>query len=267
MATAASLPSRLESLPPLPVYRFSVDQYHHMADVGILSPHEPVELLDGVIVIKGNSTMAPKIRVPSFLDRAGRHRAAFRHPVPVRRFRVDEYRRMRETGVLGEEDRVELLEGWIVQKMTRNPPRDTGLGLLIRALTAVMPTGWYSRTQMALATDFSEPEPDLTIVRGSERDYRAQHPRPRDTALVVEVADTSLDTDRAVKGLLYARVGIAAYWILNVVDGQVEVYGDSTGPDPNPEYRRRIDYVAGEFVPLLIEGREVARIAVADLLP
>src|SRR5262249_10486828 len=112
-------------------------------------------------------------------------------PLPVRRFSVDEYHRMIDSGVLTDEDRVELLEGWIVPKMTRNPPHDTIIALLQnRVLGPQLPAGWFCRSQSAVTTEDSEPEPDLAVIRGDERDYLKRHPGPKDMTLVIEVSDT-----------------------------------------------------------------------------
>jgi Uma2 family endonuclease len=93
----------------------------------------------------------------------------------------------------------------------------------------------------------------------SERDVAAS-----DIGLVVEIADSSLTEDRDVMGHLYASSGIPVYWIVNLVDGLVEVY---TNPDPSGGYRSRIDYRQNDEIPIMIEGREIGRVAVSDLLP
>ncbi len=185
----------------------------------------------------------------------------------MRPFTVDEYHRLIEAGVLTEADPVELLEGWIVYKMTRNPPHDVALGLTGDALAARLPAGWHVREQSAVTTADSEPEPDLAVTRGVRRDYAARHPGPADLALVVEVAESSLDDDRDDKWRIYARAGIPVYWIVNVVDRRVEVYTDPTGPDPAPGYRRRDDYGPGQAVPFALPGQPPAAIPVVDLLP
>jgi hypothetical protein len=105
------------------------------------------------------------------------------------------------------------------------------------------------------------------VVRGPRRLYANRHPGPADTALAAEVAESSLSHDRNFKGPLYARANIPVYWIINIVDARVEVYTDPTGPDPNPRYRQRQDYGPGEEVPLVLDGVEVGRIPVRDLLP
>src|SRR5438270_13772 len=138
MTIVVPFPGQRTPLPPLPIYRFSVDQYHRLRDAGILGNEDPVELLEGLIVVKGDSTLAPSIRV--------------------------------------------------------------------------LP-------------------------------------------------------DRTLKAALYARVGIPVYWIVNVSEGRLEVYTDPTGPDPAPQYRQRQDFGPEATVPLLLNGQEVGRIAVRDLLP
>jgi Uma2 family endonuclease len=112
----------------------------------------------------------------------------------------------------------------------------------------------------------SEPEPDLAVVRGASLDYEDRHPEPAEVALVVEVAESSLTSDREIMGQIYAAAGIPVYWIVNLRGRSrfVEVY---TRPTRTRSYRSRNDYRPGQDLPLKIEGNEVGRIAVADLLP
>jgi Uma2 family endonuclease len=113
----------------------------------------------------------------------------------------------------------------------------------------------------------SEPEPDVAVVRGSDDDYSDHHPGPEDVPLLVEVADTSLRRDRGFKKAIYAKARIAVYWIVNLIDRRVEVYTQPTGPAAAPDYGQHQDFGETDQVPLVIEGREVARIAVSELLP
>ena len=123
-----------------------------------------------------------------------------------------------------------------------------------KALERVYGDGFAVRVQMPLAIDpDSEPEPDLAVVRGGPRDYRDAH--PRDAVLVIEVADTSLAHDRGRKKEVYARCGIPAYWIVNLVDEGVEVYDDLSAG----RYRSAAQYRRGEIL--------AASIRVEDLLP
>src|SRR5262245_63406309 len=113
-------------------------------------------------------------------------------PFPVRRFSVDEYHRLIGAGVFPPDDKSELLDGWITPKMTRNPPHDAILDLVKDALLAHA-TGWRVRVQSAITLATSEPEPDVAIAVGPAMRYLTRHPGPADLALVVEVADSSLD--------------------------------------------------------------------------
>lgn len=187
-----------------------------------------------------------------------------------RRFTVEEYHRLIEAGILGESERVELLEGWIVQSMARNTPHDTALNKTEEAIRATLPRGWRLRSQCAITTADSEPEPDCAIVSGDLDAYAEHHPGPADIGFLVEVADTSLNLDRQSKGPIYGRASIPIYWIVNVPDRQVEVYTEPSGPTDPPEgagYRSRHDYHEADAVPVVVGGRQVAMIPVANLLP
>lgn len=104
------------------------------------------------------------------------------------------------------------------------------------------------------------------IVRGETRQYRDRHPGPEDVALIVEVADSTLERDRGVKRKVYARAGIPVYWIINLLESVLEVYEEPSGPTEDADYRRRRDYGLSDSVPVMIGGREVGRVAVRDLL-
>lgn len=169
-------------------------------------------------------------------------------------------------GVLTEDDPFELLEGWIVSKMPHHPNHDATIDQANEVLRGQLPEGWRVRIQSAITTDDSEPEPDLAIALGPAGRYAVSHPSPQDLALVIEVADSSLGYDREVKARLYARAGIAIYWIINLVDLQLEVYSDPSGPARNPGYRQHQTHRAGEAVPVVIAGRPVGSIRVRDLL-
>jgi Uma2 family endonuclease len=180
---------------------------------------------------------------------------------PVRRFTVAEYHQMIEADILGEDDNVELLEGWIIPKMSRKPAHDGVLGILDDTVRSRLPANWKVRIQSAITTADSEPEPDLAVVRGPLSRYMSQHPRPEDIGLVVEVADTSLDKDRDDKGPIYAAAGLPYYWIVNIVEQTVEVYSDPAAG----EYRSRTDYALGQAFPLILDGQQLGTILVRDI--
>ncbi len=184
-----------------------------------------------------------------------------------RRFSVAEYHKLIELGILTEDDNLELLEGYLVHKMSRNPPRDSTLQKLMKRLLRLLPAGWDLRVQCAVTLPESEPEPDLTVVRGEENDYETRHPGPADVGVVVEVADSTLPGDRADKCRIYARAGVVCYWIINLADRQVEVYTMPSGPTVSPSYGQRTDYRDGDQVPLVLDGVTVANVAVLDVLP
>lgn len=183
------------------------------------------------------------------------------------RLSVDQYHEMVRAGILTDDDPVELLEGWLVTRMPKNPAHRVTTRLTQRALERIVPAGWYVDTQEPITTDDSEPEPDVVVVRGDTRQYLDRHPGPQDVALVVEVADTTLQRDRTLKKRIYAFAAIPVYWIVNLSENQFEVYTDPSGPAESPDYRGRRDYGPSDEVPVIIEGREVGRLAVQELLP
>ena len=185
---------------------------------------------------------------------------------PIWRLSIAQYHQMVRSGILTDDDPVELLEGWLVTKMPKNPPHRLTTQLLREALAQLVPAGWYVDAQEPITTSDSEPEPDVVIVRGDRRQYRDRHPGPAEVALVVEVADSTLQRDRTMKQRLYAAAGIVAYWIVNLVEGQVEVYEEPINPVDAPCYARRADYRRGESVPLTLDGQVVGVVAVETVL-
>jgi Uma2 family endonuclease len=187
-------------------------------------------------------------------------------PLPVYRFTVEEYHHLIEIGAFKPSDRIELIHGWLVPKVSHNPPHASVLRILLREITAALPADWFPRSQLPITMADSEPEPELAVVRGSDEHYLSAHPKPKDVALVAEVADSSLAQDRGVKLELYASVRIPVYWIINLIDGIVEVYNEPRG-GKQPTYRSRHVYHPGDQVPLVLAGAQVALISVNTLLP
>lgn len=186
----------------------------------------------------------------------------------VHRFSVEQYGRMAECEILGPRERVFLLDGVVVRKMTMHPPHAIAMAKLNVLLARVNMDGWHLANQTPVVINpMSEPEPDFKIVRGTPDDYRRANPGARDTVLIIEVSDSSLRLDQTIMKARYAAAGIPAYWIINLPADRVEVYSEPTGPDGTPDYRRREEFNRGDSVPLVLDGREVARIAVADFLP
>lgn len=187
--------------------------------------------------------------------------------VRTRKWTRMEYNRLVEAEILGPEDRIELLSGEMIVKEPQYSPHATSIRLVQRVLTVTFGSGWDVRSQMPVALDDeSEPEPDISVVPGDPRDYRDAHPkRP---VLIVEVALSRLGFDREHKGSLYARAGIADYWIVNISDRRLEVYRDPVRDGAAPfgwRYGHAVALDPGERVwPL---ATPEAAVAVSDLMP
>jgi Uma2 family endonuclease len=178
---------------------------------------------------------------------------------------VDEFHRLRDAGVLQNAERVELLDGWILPKMTRNPPHDVALDKTVEAVRRRLPEEWRVRVQSAITTEDSEPEPDLVVVPGPAERFMNAHPGQRDVALVVEISNTSLSLDRNEKARLYARAGIPVYWIVNLVDRIVEVLSQ---PDrKQATYQQSTQFAPTDFIPLAIPGLKNTTIPASELIP
>ncbi len=189
-------------------------------------------------------------------------------PLPVRRFTLDEYHKLLEIGVFNSGDPYELLNGVIVAKMPQNSPHAGTSGKLEKRLWKILPDDWLLRAQkpVTIPGSESEPEPDVVICLGPDTRYDKQHPHPKDVALVVEVSDTSLGRDAGTKLQIYAGAKIPEYWIINVNDRRVEVYTQPKG-GKKPEYKQRKAYRDDEDVPVVLNGKELGRIPVKELLP
>lgn len=183
-----------------------------------------------------------------------------------RRFTVAEYHKMIAAGVLTEDDRIELLEGYLVEMMPHDPIHDGTVQKVSRRLTRVLPAGWEVRVRMVVTLPRSEPESDIALVREDPGEYMTRHPGPADFGIVAEVSNTSLDTDRDDKLPIYARAGLPEYWIVNVIDRQVEVYTHPSGPTANPGYGANHIYKPGDSVPLVIAGNVIGPVPVNELL-
>lgn len=182
------------------------------------------------------------------------------------RLRIDQYEAMAANGILRDGEKVELIEGLLVSKITKGN-RHYSLNMkLNHALNRLLPEGWLAAIEAPLILERSEPEPDVMIVRGRIDDPLLRRPEPDSVALVVEIADTSYAQDHA-RLPLFAEPAIPVCWIVHIPAGRIEVYSDPTGPDPSPTYRRRDDYARGSRVPVVLDGAVAFELAVDDLLP
>lgn len=180
---------------------------------------------------------------------------------------VKRYRQLSEAGVLDEDDRIELLENRIVDKMSKNPPHEYSKQTLKSQFDCLLPIGWTYRTESPIALDDSEPEPDGAVVVRIPSEYRDRHPGATETAIVIEVAHATLARDRGVKRRIYARAGLSTYWIVNLIDRVIEVYTDPQPDSPKRAYASHTDFGEDDTIPVILDGVTVGTVAVRDILP
>jgi Uma2 family endonuclease len=180
-----------------------------------------------------------------------------------RLFTVDEYYRMAEAGIFQEDDRVELIEGEIVEMVPIGSHHAGVVKRLIALLSALI-----SGDQAILAvqdpvrlSEFSEPEPDVALLRPRRDFYAEGHPGPLDVLLIIEVADSSAEADRDIKAPLYARAGVVEVWVIDVNGGVLDVYrhpsagsyavhltaarGDIVSPESLPDVKLTVSEILG----------------------
>jgi hypothetical protein len=181
------------------------------------------------------------------------------------------YRAM-AAGVFGGEPtdwlKMELIEGELVEKIPLSPPHCVALVLARTALMTAFPDGHYIGSQFPLhLDDYNEPEPDVMVIVGGVDDYKT-HPTGTNARLVMEIADTTLRLDRAIKSRLYAYGGVTDYWILILRNRTLEVRRDPGIIDPATGeygYRFLTTYSEADWVSPLHASQ--VSVAVADLLP
>jgi len=140
---------------------------------------------------------------------------------------ADEYERMGEAGIFSPDSRLELIEGEVYEMSPTGSPHAACVTFLSMFLTRLIGDRFIVLTQNPIRLDdFSEPQPDLAIVRWRDDFYRTAHPKPVDILLVLEVSDTTLQTDRGVKIPLYAKAAIPEAWIVNLPEERIEIYAE-----------------------------------------
>lgn len=193
----------------------------------------------------------------------------FPQQAEVMRFRWTRkrYEQIVEHGILGEDDHVELLAGEIFSVSPQNSAHAAAMLILVRLLQALIGPDFHVRPQLPLALGAdSMPEPDIAVVPGAPEDYWSAHPTT--AVLIIEIAESSLASDRRRKGSIYARAGIEDYWIFNLVNLRLEVYRQPAEDADAPTgyaYQERTVYGAGDtIVPLAFPN---GGLAVRDFLP
>jgi Uma2 family endonuclease len=176
----------------------------------------------------------------------------------AKRFTIAEYHRLAELGFFGEDDRFELIKGEIVNMVAKGTSHSVCETRLERELYKLVGDAYGGKLRATLRgqqpitlSDYSEPEPDRLIAKNRDDDYLANHPRPSDILLLIEIADSSLKYDQEVKLPLYAEAGISDYWIFNLVDNYLECYSEPYQALKSKfGYRRKLIFLPNESVNL-----------------
>jgi hypothetical protein len=177
---------------------------------------------------------------------------------PSQRMTVDEF----EKADFYDDNQVELINGHVIRREAMKPSHVLATECLRRLLEPMLPAGWFLREDKPVRIpDFNEPLPDIAIVRGDYKVYARRHPAPDDVALLIEVSDTSLKDDRGDKRDNYALNKIPVYWIVNLIDNQVELY-----TAPTSGQYTRTDFALDQTVPVVIDGVQIGQIKVSDIL-
>ena len=188
-----------------------------------------------------------------------------RNPRLLYRMSLEQYESLIASGFFAKTDDVHLIDGYVENRMAESPTHGAALEAVRIAIGAILLTiaGWHTRGQSGLRipAQVSIPRPDLAVVRGGPRDYWVRYPESADAAMVVEVSLSSLEQDRAMADI-YGKAGIPIYWIVDVDDGQVEVYSD---PSPAGYLSHQV-LAPGHMLSLVIDGVEVGEIPVSDIL-
>lgn len=207
-----------------------MDAYYKLAEIGIIGHEDKVELINGEIMNK---------RPSKFL------------------FDVNDYYKMAEVGIIGHDDKVELIKGEIVYMSPSSSMHAHVVNILNRMYSKSIIDSFLLSIQNPLfISKFSQPEPDVLIVKN--KSYKDDHPTSSDVLILIEVSASTLKTDQTTKKDLYAEAKIQEYWIVNLVDKQVEVY---TGPENGTYQKAEIfgleDTVKGKVVNVMVQVKEL----------
>jgi Uma2 family endonuclease len=184
------------------------------------------------------------------------------------RLTVRQFDKMIDAGVFRDSDHVELLGGLLVKQMTKYEPHDFAVGAIGDILRGMLSKAeWNVREEKSAKLGrYWRPEPDIAVARGPRDRYRSKCPRAADLWFVVEVAESSYAKDRGLKWRGYAAAGISMYWIVNVPLSRIEIYTEPSGKGKSAAYASVKVYEKGDEVPVLLDGRELGRFKVSDVL-
>ena len=184
------------------------------------------------------------------------------------RITAEEFGRMIDRDVFDARRRIELWDGELVETMPKNQPHQFALIQLTRLLLRLAPDDWTVSPEGSIALDETRvPIPDLAVLRGGPREYQSRRPTAPDAAILVEIADTSIRKDLGPTLTAYAAASISVYWVVNLNARRVEVYDNPTVTADGASYAERREYGPDDEVPVVLDGAEVGRVAVKDILP
>lgn len=187
-------------------------------------------------------------------------------PYQPMRVSVERYHELIERGFFTDNSAYELLEGVIVEKMTKHPAHVYATNKVRALIASLVSSDCHLRSQDPITLATSEPEPDLAVVSGTLEQFAAKHPSGRDVLLLVEVAESSLSTDRYKAGI-YAAAGVEAYWIVNLPQRTVEVYTSPVQEGAVWRYTKTRIYPETEKIPVELGDKLVGTISAAALFP
>jgi Uma2 family endonuclease len=183
------------------------------------------------------------------------------------RLTVRQFEKMIDCGILRADDRVELLAGLLIKKMTTYDPHDFAVDQLGAVLGRILPDDWIARQEKSVVLGrYWRPQPDIAVARGPRTRYRSKAPRAADLGFLAEVADSSYAKDRGPKWKKYAGCGVPTYWIVNIPERRIEVYSSPSGRGKSARYTDHKNYGPDEEVPIIVEGRELGRIKVSEIV-
>lgn len=183
------------------------------------------------------------------------------------RFTVRQFEKMIDAGVFPEGTNVELIAGVFVE-MTKHEPHNFAVGSLGDLIQPIVPAGYHFRQDLSARTArYWRPEPDIAVVRGARRDYTRRTPDLNRFALIIEVADSSYGKDRSWKWRRYAASKVPVYGILDLNARRLEVFTRPTGRGASARYEDVALYGPDDQAPVVVDGSEVGRFRVADVLP
>jgi Uma2 family endonuclease len=187
------------------------------------------------------------------------------------RLSAEDYFRMVDTDIIPNDRRVGLWEGRLYEKMPKNLAYAAASSMIMTVLFRAIPEGWFMSLERPIVVDeFTVPFPDISVVRGDPDLYyqRGSQPKVNEIGLAIEMADPSLKKNLTTSLQTYAGAGLPVYWVVSLESRRVEVYSDpQIAGEGAARYAKAETFGLGQDVPLVLDGREVARVPANDLLP